>query len=60
LSADDLRDPTTARQLKADYLVKKQDEQEAERERRAALRDQQISAAEMKAAPEKLRKGQDH
>jgi hypothetical protein len=47
-------------ELMADYLVKKQEEKEAERERRAALRDQQKAAAEMKAALEKLRKEQDH
>jgi hypothetical protein len=47
-------------ELTADYLLKKEQEKEAERERRAELRDQQKAAAEMKAALEKLSKEKAH
>jgi len=47
-------------ELTADYLVRKQQEKEAERERRAQLRDQAKAAAEMAAALDKLRKEQEH
>jgi hypothetical protein len=47
-------------ELTADYLLKKEQEKEAERERRAELRDQQKAAAEMKAALEKLSKERAH
>jgi len=46
--------------LTADYLVRKQQEKEAEHERRADLRDQAKAAAEMVAALDKLRKEQEH
>ena len=47
-------------ELTADYLVKKQMEKEAERERRAQLRDQQKAARELAAALTDLRKEQEH
>jgi len=47
-------------ELTADYLLKKEQEKEAERERRAELRDQQKAAAEMKVALEKLSKERAH
>ncbi len=47
-------------ELTADFLIKKEQEKEAERERRAELREQQRAAAEMKAALEKLSKEQAH
>ena len=47
-------------ELTADYQVRKQQEKEAERDRRAQLRDQAKAAAEMAAALDKLRKEQEH
>lgn len=47
-------------ELTADYLVKKQQEKEAERDRRAQLRDEAKARAEMEAALVKLRKEQQH
>lgn len=47
-------------ELTADYLLKKEQEKEEERARRAELRDQQKAAAEMKAALEKLTKEKAH
>lgn len=47
-------------ELTADYLLKKEQEKEEERARRAELRDQQKAAAEMKAALEKLAKEKAH
>ncbi|HEY5455423.1 MAG TPA: DUF4041 domain-containing protein [Acidothermaceae bacterium] len=47
-------------ELTADYQVRKQQEKEAERDRRAQLRDQAEAAAEMAAALDKLRKEQEH
>ena len=47
-------------ELTADFLVRKEQEKESERERRAELRDQKKAAQEMAAALEKLRKEQSH
>lgn len=47
-------------ELTADFLLKREEEKEAERERRAELRDQQKAAAEMKSALEKLAKERAH
>ncbi|HWC24647.1 MAG TPA: DUF4041 domain-containing protein [Flexivirga sp.] len=47
-------------ELTADYLVKKQQEKEAERDQRAQLRDEAKARAEMEAALVKLRKEQQH
>ncbi len=47
-------------ELTADYLLKKEQEKEAERARRADLRDQQKAAAEMRAALDKLSKERQH
>ena len=47
-------------ELTADFMVKKQEEKEAERERRAELREQKRAAAEMLAELGKLKKEQEH
>lgn len=47
-------------ELTADYLIKKQQEKEAERDRRAQLRDEAKARAEMEAALVKLRKEEQH
>lgn len=47
-------------EMTCDFLVKKQEEKEAERERRAELREQKRAAAEMLAELSKLRKEQEH
>lgn len=47
-------------ELTADYLIKKEQEREAEREHRAQLRDEARARAEMEAALTKLRKEQQH
>jgi Domain of unknown function (DUF4041)/T5orf172 domain/Protein of unknown function (DUF2510) len=47
-------------ELTADFLVRKEQEKEAERERRAELRDQKKAAQEMAAALDKLRKEHAH